>query len=712
MSRNAIRAKTGDFFRATNEQGARARRSRALLLAALLCWTVAHAVQKGLAQDLDGHYDAGRRFAEDMAGKMDEPGEVERKVVAPMTTETPMKTLDPAASPKMGLAAEFEGKVAEKGVREYLRLELFGERNNLVRVQQDLNALGAGGLEERWHTLEVPLPLSGVTAYGFISCSPAWSWRNCKYYRWATDEEGRVSYQSSGEEDTTAGGYCANESCGFVKNAASLERMASDLAGGVYAAVQRARPTVALSRVEVQGARVTCYAQEAADVRTEYSYPEYGSKAPAQYFDPEESARLEAAAARESSRQAADPASPYGIMDAAERNARGDLRDFECTVRRDVEVTEMALIDVIEPMEGVGQVLSCGDRCLQVVFGRLGDNYLSGWCTVYEMAQTFRVKRPEYVRSATLVRAVWDDYMRIWVAGRKVFDGPNGRFPPETGGECELSTSWDRWVDTDLSWAFGSAGDLDVLVKVSVAGEGEGYALVEVDLEELCREETTEDSDPVMNGCRALDEDPECALLEETVDSVVTMTGGKPTGNHPDPSTRLVGGAACERWARRTWWEKRRLYLCHGESNEADFTAAKERLRTVAGSTQFDAGELRYQDRRVEIETGRTVEEAHAAEIGLTLAGPDSCEQACKVRGPWKDTQAGSAEQIENYHSGQYRPTESTRVRYPRCVQGRCPAEPGEEIVQACGCLNEFGEAAAALFAIDKAAHDMVCVTR
>jgi hypothetical protein len=438
----------------------------------------------------------------------------------------------------------------------------------------------------------------------------------------------------------------------------------------------------------------------------------YGSKAPAQYFDPENSAHLEEAALRESSRQAGDTESPYGIMTAAERNARGELRELECTVRRQVEVSKMPLIDVIEPIEGVGQVISCGERCMQVVFGRLGNNYLSGWCTVYEMAQSFRVKRPQYVRSATLVRAVWDDYMRIWVAGRKVFDGPNGLFPPETGGQCELSTSWDRWVDTDLTWAFASVGDVDVLVKVSVAGEGEGYALVEVDLEELCREETTEDSDPVMNGCRALDEDPECALLEETVDSVVTVSGGKPTGNLPDPSRRLVGGGACDRWARRTWWEKRRLYLCHGDSNNPDLSAAKERLKTVAESAEFEGGELLYQDKRVDMVTGRTVEQSHATEIGLTLAGPDSCEQACKVRGPWKDTQAGSADQIENYHSGQYRPTESFRVRYPRCVRGRCPTELGEEVLEDCGCLNEFGEAAAALYAIDKAAHDMVCATK
>jgi len=132
----------------------------------------------------------------------------------------------------------------------------------------------------------------------------------------------------------------------------------------------------------------------------------------------------------------------------------------------------------------------------------------------------------------------------------------------------------------------------------------------------------------------------------------------------------------------------------------------------VPETTQFEGGELRYQDKRVDLGTGRTVEESHATEIGLTLAGPDPCEQACKVRGPWKDTQAASADQIENYHSGQYRPTESFRVRYPKCVQGNCPAEPGEEIVEDCGCLNEFGEAAAALYAIDKAAHDMVCATK
>ena len=55
-----------------------------------------------------------------------------------------------------------------------------------------------------------------------------------------------------------------------------------------------------------------------------------------------------------------------------------------------------------------------------------------------------------------------------------------GDFPPETGGECELSTSWDTNPGVDLTAQFTAGGMINFLIRVSVAGGGEGYARIRI----------------------------------------------------------------------------------------------------------------------------------------------------------------------------------------------------------------------------------------
>ena len=47
---------------------------------------------------------------------------------------------------------------------------------------------------------------------------------------------------------------------------------------------------------------------------------------------------------------------------------------------------------------------------------------------------------------------------------------------------------------------------------------------------------------------------------------------------------------------------------------------------------------------------------------------------------------------------------------YYECDAGnQCPAEPGEEVIKACQCLNEFAEASAIMQVIRQAGQDMIC---
>ncbi|MDF5083449.1 conjugal transfer protein TraN, partial [Vibrio parahaemolyticus] len=148
-----------------------------------------------------------------------------------------------------------------------------------------------------------------------------------------------------------------------------------------------------------------------------------------------------------------------------------------CTITHDYTA------GIIEHVSGPMNLRSCGEGCLEVWIGRIGDNYWSGRCKVFEQAITLKVVNPDAITSAVLEYAKWDDYMQVWLGDQKVWSGPNNNFPPETAGRCELSTSWERNPNTDLTAKLKAVEpglEVPVKIRVSVTGSGEGYARIKV----------------------------------------------------------------------------------------------------------------------------------------------------------------------------------------------------------------------------------------
>ncbi|HDG1635278.1 TPA: conjugal transfer protein TraN [Vibrio cholerae] len=148
-----------------------------------------------------------------------------------------------------------------------------------------------------------------------------------------------------------------------------------------------------------------------------------------------------------------------------------------CTITHDYTA------GIIEHVSGPMNLRSCGEGCLEVWIGRIGDNYWSGRCKVFEQAITLKVVNPDAITSAVLEYAKWDDYMQVWLGDQKVWSGPNNNFPPETAGRCELSTSWERNPNTDLTARLKAVEpglEVPVKIRVSVTGSGEGYARIKV----------------------------------------------------------------------------------------------------------------------------------------------------------------------------------------------------------------------------------------
>ncbi|MCB5162655.1 conjugal transfer mating pair stabilization protein TraN [Marinomonas algarum] len=156
-------------------------------------------------------------------------------------------------------------------------------------------------------------------------------------------------------------------------------------------------------------------------------------------------------------------------------------KSASCEIIHDYEAA------VIKHHGGPYNFSTCGSGCSDLWIGRVGDNYWGGYCSIYEAYTEVKIVNPSAITSAKLVRAKWDDYMQVWVGepGKevKVWQGPNNNFPPETGGRCELSTSWDRNPNVDLTRYFKNADPNSVMrfkIRVSVAGAGEGFGKIRV----------------------------------------------------------------------------------------------------------------------------------------------------------------------------------------------------------------------------------------
>jgi hypothetical protein len=135
---------------------------------------------------------------------------------------------------------------------------------------------------------------------------------------------------------------------------------------------------------------------------------------------------------------------------------------------------------LLEYKSGPANIQSCGRGCIDVWLGQVGDNYWSGHCSIYEHTLSFFVHNPDAISSAIINYAKYDDYMQVWLGPTKVWSGPNGNFPPETPGPCELATSWQQSLNVNVTDEIKKGGLIPFKIRASVAGRGEAYASLRI----------------------------------------------------------------------------------------------------------------------------------------------------------------------------------------------------------------------------------------
>ena len=128
---------------------------------------------------------------------------------------------------------------------------------------------------------------------------------------------------------------------------------------------------------------------------------------------------------------------------------------------------------------------SCGKGCVQMWVGRVGNNYWSGNCKIYEQAMSVKVLNPDAIIKAVHEYSHFDDYHQIWINDEKVYNGPLdfNTFPPETPGRCELDTNWTVRPNDDLTEHFRDVEPntvIEMKTRTSVTGRGQGYSRIRI----------------------------------------------------------------------------------------------------------------------------------------------------------------------------------------------------------------------------------------
>lgn len=625
---------------------------------------------------------AGQTAGETIRGKFGSQDALRQNILNPMTSSgSSLETVDGGTS--------FSGQLSFPSSRKFLEVFMqpgpTGDLSTVI-LGEDLNFNGTTD-----YSYQVPYPVSGICGNGIIACAPG-TWTGCQHYLWRADAAGRVNLQST-SPDNVGGCYCINSDCGNNLAWSNARAVLQDLGGGVVGALQQANAGFTVSDVKLDNTTISYYGQDTSRANNPSGVPSSAAPTPpaqTAYFSnplalPSQTQSMAMA-------QSGDSQSLFALVSGFNTNQQQNT----CEVRRQVAITQKSINDVIVPLGGTGAVQFCGPNCIDMILGRIGNNYWWGWCTIFEENYRFFVKEPSLIESATLIRVKWDDYAQVWIGEDMVWTGPNGNFPPETPGGCELSTEWDRNPNLDVTSSFKKGGEVQTKIRVSVGHGGEGYAFIRVRLKpDMCVASTV-----VADGCAALSSRSDCSLQEERVDGVQTYHNANPTSLTPLPSSKTLTQGTCTETITQDWWLKERFYLC--SSPVYDFLDVKTRYGQVIGSLTESGSSATFQD--TQREKGAWV--STSGTIGMMDLPPhDECDKACKTRRPTQNTQAVLAG-----HSGQFKTsTDSYDILYHSCVDDSCPADPSEEILKDCQCLNEFAEAATVMQMLRLAGQDTIC---
>lgn len=621
----------------------------------------------------------GTRHATGDAGKINE------SFVKPLLGGSQMQTFNQQTA--------FDAKLMCKGQNKFAEI-LIAPRGNgeisIMSIRQDLD------MDGQLDSYSTPgWTATAICSNGFLQCSDPADSTTCQSYAWATGNNYVLGRQRVALSDM-GGCYCISGACGANLAWNNLGTVLKDLGGGAAGALAKANPYFTLTESQVSEVSIALYGVDSKQCNTSNPESTVGSgglNLTSIYNNPNS---LENKGAAQSG------SSP--LFNTVKQSALAQDTKFQmnsCTVTRDVPLDEVTLNDIIAFDGGVGGLYPNGSSLLDVVLGRVGDNYWHGGSGKYFSVSTnFFVKRPDRIKKARLIRAIFDDWIQVKVRDKYIWSGPynNWNYNGPVPGPTELNTSWNQTPNVDFtSILTKEAGPVEFYTRVLVGGDGEGYSYAQIEVDSSCKLE----ADVIKNSCRQYEIDNKCILVEEKVDGVVTFSNNIGTGLSPMTQYRHIAGNTCSFDIQRPWFNKQRIYRCE-TGDKYDFNRALERVAYV----QKNSTPKRYYDRYFDEVTGRY--KTGEGDLFFKNYGVGSCVNVCKTRKPVPMAQMTG----DGYQGKGNKQNMQYDMFYHECgSDNACPAGEGEEVIKACQCMNEFAEAAAIMQTLRLGGMDTICST-
>lgn len=524
----------------------------------------------------------------------------------------------------------------------------------------------------------LPVPVSGICANGIIACQPG-TWGQCSYFRWDVDSAHTLKLAQV-DMPQLSGCYCINNSCGSNLAWSNMAQVLRDLGGGMIGALTTADPRYGVAEAVIDGPVIRYVGAQSTACTANPALPQTAYRA-----NPTAIASDAYASSTGSAVFQALKGSAIGTGTA--------LQYRLCTIERRVTVLKTAAEDVISRVAGGYSTVKNGSS-FDFLMGSPADNSLNGGsCQLFDFRMTLHVGEADRIVDARLTQYFADDWAQVRIDGTLVASGPNPwtsmGFPPS---KCELKRTFYSYPNIDLK-PFLTPGDHEIWLRVAVGSGGEAFAQVHVDVDESCK--TIEQ---VVDQCGLISGDPQCRLESELVDGVQTFINGIATGLKPLQQTRVMGNSACPVELTRDFFLKDRTYRC-----KIDDIAQPD---TSRGAYIIDHSTETMLADRTKASDGSFATSTRAFNLPDRGSVP-ACEAICKTRAPKANNDAALSGVVGDKQNV---PTGYDTFYHACDSANRCPAGPGEEIVSACGCLDDFPEAVVMMQTVRLAGADLVCM--
>ncbi len=590
-----------------------------------------------------------------------------RNYVTPSLAGQPVTTIDASRSFATSLACQKSGTLLEILVQPAASGDI-----STVRIAQDRDLDGTPD-----SVSSLPVAISGICANGVISCQPG-SWNQCHYWRWDADAA-RTIKLAEVDMPELAGCYCVNASCGANLVLGNLASVLKDLGGGIVGALTTSDPRIGVAQATVDGPVIRYIGAQATACTSDPAIGQTRYRA-----DPAAIQGDGTAAAAGNRVFQALKASPAG-------NGRG-AQERACRIEREISVASYEYDDIIAATGAFQSIAACGPECR---IYRLGG---TGSCGDPPATFTgrFTAIKPDRIRSARITTLQTADWLQARVDGQPVAYA--GKRPWLTNslpsGDCGVGDVYRATPNFDLLPALGT-GSATVDARVRATGANKtGYLEVEIQVDTSC-----ETSERVVDQCGGYAADPKCRLLDETVDGVTTVVGGVRTGLTPLPQTRILGNALCPVMLTRAFFDRDRRYQC-----VTDGAAQTQPDLSRAAYIIDHSTETLLADRTTGADGAATASSRAFALPARPVVA--ACEPVCKTRRPRVSNAAAPA----GVMASQQNDPMGWDISYHGCTADlACPTEAGEEIVSACGCLDDFPEAVVLMQTVRLAGADLVC---